>query len=211
MTVRRGERWGSPVTVGASAVVVADDCSGSDLITRARRDGRDTPVVALAGGDLARTLGGGRPERVGVGASAVGAVVDLVRVEVDGAPPVWALAHVLAVPAARRSSWLRGELVAAMNAQFFTRRDLAPRAHPGDGLLDEVAVDRSMRPRARLAAWRRAVTGSHLPHPSIRVRRATHLTWEFDRPRSVLVDGRPIGRGQRVRLTVEADAVSVLA
>ena len=49
--------------------------------------------------------------------------------------------------------------------------DVAPRAHPNDGRFDVVEVSAAMPARARLQAWRRLATGTHVPHPDITTRR----------------------------------------
>ena len=62
------------------------------------------------------------------------------RVTLDDAAPTWGVAHVVV-----RRQWWRGEIVMAMNAQFYGRYDVAPRGHPNDGKVDVVRVDPSMR------------------------------------------------------------------
>ena len=95
------------------------------------------------------------------------------------------------------------------NAQYVGSWNVAPRAHPGDGLLDAVLVG-DMSLRDRLVARRRVVTGSHLPHPAITVRRRSSHEWTFDRPLRVRLDGVDAGRASHIAVRVEPDAAVVV-
>ena len=63
------------------------------------------------------------------------------RCSIDGRQH-WFVAHLVA-----RRSWWRGRVVAAMNAQWLGAWDVAPRAHPDDGLLDLLDGDLSLGDR----------------------------------------------------------------
>ena len=78
----------------------------------------------------------------------------------------------------------------------------APRAHPGDGILDVVEVAETMTLRQRLMARRRSRTGSHLPHPEISTTRARDLRRSFDEPLLVVVDGRAIATTRHLDIAV---------
>lgn len=98
-------------------------------------------------------------------------------------------------------------MVAIMNAAFIGTRNIAPRAHPGDGKVDVVTMQLS--PSDRFKAIRRMKTGSHLPHPDISVNRRKHGKLEFSRPRPIRIDGVAKGRASAVEYTVEADAYTI--
>jgi diacylglycerol kinase family enzyme len=198
VTIRKGEAWGAPVAVPDGLTVVTSDAALHDLVDAWRAGGADLPAIGLGGGDLARTVAGGSDDQFTSGA--VRLPLDLVRVEADG-QTTWSTAHVVC-----RRSWWRGEVVLAMTAQFLGGRDVVPRAHPNDGRLDLVRVEPAMPPRARWQAARRARTGTHLPHPQLRVTQATDVELSFVRPVHVWVDGRRWRTAQVVRLTVEPDA-----
>ncbi|MGH9135005.1 MAG: hypothetical protein ACRDZZ_13795, partial [Ilumatobacteraceae bacterium] len=55
-------------------------------------------------------------------------------------------------------------------------------------------------------AWRRLPSGTHVPHPAIRVSQRTSAGWEFDAPMRLYLDGRRHGSVRRLRVTVEPDA-----
>ena len=155
--------------------------------------------MRLKGGDLLATLGGPTP-----GPQVAQFHIDLLRVHAD-VDELYAVAHVVA----RGRSWWRGAIAAAFNADRLGRWDAAPRAHPGDGLLDLIEVDAGMSLRQRWQAWRRLRTGTHVPHPAITVRRARAASWAFDPPRRLWVDGERRGFVRSLEVVVEPGAATV--
>jgi diacylglycerol kinase family enzyme len=204
VTIRRGEPWGTNAPLAAGAPVLGNDAAVRAHVEAARRRGEaDLGEVGLLGGDLCRTLGGpGDRERLH-SADAVRVPVDVVRAELDGEPH-WFVAHLLA----HHPGWA-GEAAVAMNAEWFGSWKLGPRAHPNDGLVD-VTVG-ALGWQQRLQARRRVTSGTHLPHPRLRVERTGHTTITFRRPVPVRLDGSPCGRRRHLVLTVEPDALTVVA
>jgi YegS C-terminal NAD kinase beta sandwich-like domain len=201
MTVRRGEGWGDPGTLADDGVVVRSDAEARRVVERARRAGERPPPLGLAGGDLCRTLGGrGDVARLRSG-DAVRLPVDLGMVLVDGRLH-WFVAHLVA-----RRSWWRGRLLAAMNAEFLGDWDVAPRAHPNDGLVDIVAVAAEMTITDRIRAQRRLAVGGHVPHPAIEQFRRPAFQTEFNQPTGVWLDGERIGTATNLSIRVEPDAL----
>ncbi|MFM7684640.1 MAG: hypothetical protein ACKPDI_01795, partial [Actinomycetota bacterium] len=163
--------------------------------------GLPSEPIGLSGGDLARTMGGGAPGRFdGV---VTRAPVDLLRVRLDGTE-TFALSHVVL-----RDAFWRRRVVLLMNAQFLSRRDVAPRSHPNDGRVDVLEVAADMPLRARLQAARRSVTGTHLPHPQLSARQVQRWSMEFDRPIGCWLDGERAGRVSRFELEVVPDGLVV--
>lgn len=201
MSIRRGSEWGTAVEIPDDVTVVASDAELAQLCAAGIESQRP---VALAGGDLARTMGGGTPGRVRRGATVVRAAVDIVEVTAEGRSSVF-VAHLIA----RRRSW-RGAVTFAMNAQFIGRRDVVPRGHPGDGRIELLEVAPTMPWRARLAARRRAITGTHLPHPDLTVSVVTRTRLSFDHPRRIYLDGVFWTSATQIDLTVRPAAVEVL-
>jgi len=93
----------------------------------------------------------------------------------------------------------------AANAAHHGRWNLAPRAHPGDGLLD--VLDGALRPAAKIAAWRRLGRGDHVPHPDIGYRRVPALQIAFDRPLTVRLDGEVVGRFRNLSVRIEPEVL----
>lgn len=201
MTIRKGEDWGRPGTLPRDGVVVRSDAEAGEAVTVARRAGREVPPVGLLGGDLWRTLGApSDPDRLHTGGTAF--TVDVGSVLVDGRQH-WFVAHLVA-----RRSWWRGPLVAAMNAEWLGRWDVAPRSHPNDGRFEVIVADPSLGDRWK--AWRRLPTGSHLPHPDIAVRQEKAWSTDLAPGTKVWLDGRPLGPAHRLVVRVEPDALEVV-
>ena len=72
-----------------------------------------------------------------------------------------------------------------------------------------IEVDAGMSVRDRWQAWRRLPTGTHVPHPAITVRRARAVTWTFDPPRRLWVDGERRGFVRSLEVVVEHGAATV--
>ncbi|MGI9642140.1 MAG: hypothetical protein ACR2N9_05095 [Acidimicrobiia bacterium] len=203
MNLSPGEAWGDVEVLPANAPVVVSDaelvaCIGPDIgVTTAT----DLPIVGLAGGDLCASLGGRGDVADRRGAPTTVVTIDVASVSTDAGDHVFA-AHLFA-----RGWFWAGEGVAVMNAERCSSWLVAPRAHPGDGLLDVVQGRLSVRDR--LLARQRLRTGDHLPHPALAVRRTARLDLEFDRPRRVVVDGIAHGTSQRLLIEVLPNAVRV--
>ena len=115
----------------------------------------------------------------------------------------WFVSHAVA-----RRSWWRGEVVAALNAQFIGSWDVAPRGHPNDGRLDLLRVQ-EMGVRDRWKAGRRLRSGTHVPHPQIEVRAVSEVEIQLAEPLTVRADGVAVGRTDLLVLRVEPDALTV--
>lgn len=203
MTIRRGEPWGEQVQSPDFVRVVPTDRDAREWVLALRETGRPMVPVALGGGDMARTLGGGSPGRFP--GMVMTAPIDLLRVEADGRT-TWAVAHVVA-----RRSWWRSDVWLAMNAQFLGEYDVAPRSHPNDGKVDVIHVQPGMPVRARRQARDRARTGTHLPHPQLAVTHAESASATFQQPLVIWVDGVRWGTATEITVTCEADALTVYA
>ena len=190
MTVSKGAEWGERVARPDGLVVAASDAELAALVS-----GGSPAPLAVASGDLRRTLGDGSP-----GPTMQLVALDLLRVVADGAE-MCAVAHVVA-----RRSWWRGRIVGVFNAEHLGRWDVAPRGHPNDGLADVIDVDPTMVLRQRVQAWRRLSSGTHVPHPLIAISQTASVSWEFETPLTLHVDGIRRGAVRHLAVTVDADA-----
>ena len=199
MTIRRGQEWGSRSELPRNIAVVGSDAEA------AREIWSGSPV-ALAGGDLARTVGvvGSPPE---TGSDALPfrteAPIDLMRVTVNGRT-IPAIAHVIIRRPWYRGGWLRDRITVVMNSQFLGTLDLAPRGHPNDGRVEVTEVRSSMGVRQRLVARRRARTGSHLPHPDITTKSIDHIRL-IASGFLVFVDGVCVGRSGEHAVVIDVE------
>lgn len=200
MVVERGRTWGRVGQLPAGGVMVRSDAEARAIVTEARRQDREVPVLGLLGGDLCRTLGGRGDQARLCSPEAMLLPVDVGSVLVDGRQH-WFVAHLVA-----RRSWWHGRVFAAMNAQYVGSWDVAPRAHPGDGKLDIVDANPSVGDR--LKARGRLPSGTHVPHPDISERRVQALQVSFDAPTPVWLDGGRVGEASELSIRVEPDAVT---
>jgi hypothetical protein len=200
VTIEKGALWGAPGSLPADGVLVRSDAEARHIAEAARRDSRPIPPLGLLGGDLCRTVGGQGDERRIATGDAMRLPVDLASVLLDGRQH-WFVAHLVA-----RRSWWTGEVFVAMNAEWLGRFDVAPRAHPGDGLLDTLSGAPTFDDR--LKARRRLRSGTHVPHPAIVERRVGSLQRDFGRPLDIWLDGEKVARARSLSLRVEADALT---
>jgi putative lipid kinase YegS-like protein len=204
VTIERGQDWGRRADRPSDLVEVASDAEAGALVTRLRRADHPVPTLGLLAGDLRRTLG--RADRVARLEREVSEFTVDLGVVVFGGEEHWFVSHVVV-----RRSWWRGEVVAAMNAQFLGPWDVAPRGHPNDGRLDLVRV-RDMGIGDRWKAWRRLPSGTHLPHPGIELTAVSAnngVELALSRSLRVRVDGTDVGSAERLVLRVEPDALTV--
>jgi hypothetical protein len=201
VTIRKGRDWGERRPVPDPIVEVTSDAALADLVADAWQREAPPPPVALLGGDLYRTLGGTGDRRRLEGGQAMAFPLDVGLVQADDRAPVVFAAHVVA----RRPLWT-GRFAVVMNAAWAAGWYLGPRAHPNDGLLD--LTEGSLPLAQRVLARRRAPTGTHLPHPGLRTRRAARHELGFERATPVVIDGRHRGRGRRLVVECRPDAVT---
>ena len=193
MSIRRNEDWGELGKMPDDAVVAAGDREVSRLVERAWSDHAALPGVGLAGGDLRRALGGRRDSRhLRDDEDVLGAMIDIGSVIVDGRRFAF-VAHVVA-----RSRLWSGPVFAVMNSEWLGDWIVAPRAHPGDGYFDLVEARLSLGDRIK--ARRRLPTGTHVPHPSIHVRKVTDTEIVFGTTRAIYVDGEHVGRAAAMQI-----------
>jgi len=193
VTIEKGAAWGTRGTAPADLVVADDE------VALARAVGAGARHVALRDGDLLRALGldDATPPRAGEPALLL--PCDALRVQIDDAPPLTAVSTVVV------GSTLRARFIATSGG-FVGRANVAPRAHPNDGLLDVLVVAPDMPLRQWLAARQRMQLGDHLPHPHMEMRRAAMHDISFDSAELVRIDGTKHGRARRVRIEVLPDA-----
>ena len=198
MPISKGDPYGEPGDLPDDGVLVRSDAEAAAALSDARRDRRPFPVLGLLGGDLCRTLGGGRTQAQLQG---VRFTVDLGEALLDGRLHLF-VAHLVV----RTRLWTRAFV--AMNAQWLGDWNLGPRAHPNDGLLD--TYDARLPPGQLLPVRSRLHHGAHLPHPNIKERRTAAAQVELDRPLAVRLDGVTAGRARVVSVRVQPDALTVV-
>lgn len=202
MTSAPGESWGEPGILGPGGLLVHTDARARELLEQARRMDAPPPELGLVGGDLCRGLGGRGDERRITQGPGTRLVVDAGRVEFDGRTH-WFVAHLVC----RHLAWF-GHVAAIMNTEWLGPWRIAPRAHPGDGILD--LVEGSLPVRERRQARSRLPAGDHLPHPALRAARITAATLHLPRASTLRLDGAVVGRTRTLRVCIEPQALRVV-
>jgi len=193
VTIEKGAAWGTRGTTPADLVVADDEAA----LARAVGDGKRH--LALRDGDLLRALGLGDATPPRAGEPALLLPCDALRVQLDDAPPITAVSTVVV------GGLLRARFIATSGG-FVGRANVAPRAHPNDGVLDVLIASPAMPLRQWLAARQRMQLGDHLPHPHMEMRRAAMHDLSLDSAQLVRIDGTKHGRARRVRIEVLPDA-----
>ncbi len=199
MTIRPGEDWGIEVTTPpVNAVVAVTDREIADCLLA------DCPVV-VRGGTLHSSLGSPSGETISRELS-----VDLLEI-LDQTSGEWLGVAVSNVLIRRKGilGLLRGRVLLASNCGEFNGLSACPRAHANDGRVDVLEVDHSMSMRQRRQAWRKAMSGSHLPHPALKAQAVEFLDVQVHENEEIVADGVVISAVGSISITVRADAGTI--
>ncbi len=216
MTIEKGGVWGEPWPDDRrprEVPEVADDAAVARLVAEGRADSaaaEHPPTVTPLSGDLLRTIGLDRPREpsqrhrypIDLGLATLG------RRPGDQEVVAPFVAH-LTVRNRPLTGLGPGLSVAVMNAAWLGPLRLGPRAHPNDGVVD--VTEGTVGLLQRREATRRAVSGSHLPHPGLATRRTARWQRSWARPVGIWLDGRRVGRFRSVAVEVVPDAGIVVA
>ena len=213
MTIRKGEPWGEPAGIEPANVFVSTDSELAAVLQAYRNSQTVAPVIGLLGGSLHRTLGA--PQRDEAALRAGQGYIYPIDVGILGFSnaqgknhEVVFVAHLLASTDRRSRLW-KARTVIAMNAAFLDDLNLAPRSHPNDGRLD--VTDGQLNRSQRSQALRRAVSGSHLPHPALSEQRVTtRLDVRGEAEFRFLADGLLCGTARQFSITCLPDAAKIL-
>ncbi|MCH1489374.1 MAG: hypothetical protein L7T83_03040 [Ilumatobacteraceae bacterium] len=196
MTIRIGEEWGEPVDSAPEGTRTAftdhDVAQALDV---------QHPVL-VRGGTLHKTLGSP------IGDAVIRRLpIDLVEM-VDTSSETRIAVSVANISLSLRrplGRW-RGRIVVATNCGEYAGVTPCPRAHPNDGMFDVLEVDASMTLLQRRLAWKKAKSGSHLPHPSLSVRSGDKFCLIVEPNERIIVDGVDFKFAGEVELRAVADA-----
>ena len=210
MTIRKGQDWGAHGPLAPGAPVCPDDATAAAALREQAAGGVAEPEVGLVGGDLHTTLGcpsrGETELRTGMG---VRYPVDLIEVEAT-APDGTVTRHTgLAHLEVRGRRRFAGHTVVVMNAAFVGPSNLGPRAHPNDGRLD--VTEGSLPRRVWRDGARRALTGTHVPHPDLTERRVDELLLDEVGKLGWWLDGVKMPTAVRLVVRCRPDAAVVVA
>lgn len=185
--------------------VVPDDaifCNSDAECAEAAASG--IPFIPLAG-ELAHALGAGSA-LISAGQQCV--ILSIDQILIKATSTSGEIFHFNAISDLTFGSYWHGEFHVITSTGWTGGREVCPRAHPGDGVLDYLRVETAMSLRQRLKARRKMRSGTHLPHPSLRVSRLTSLTLEG--PLLLIVDGVARGKYAQIDCSIEASSAQVV-
>jgi len=200
MTIRAREDWGIPVSSAPPNAVVG--YSDSDVAVSIAAG---QPVI-VRGGSLHSSLGA--PAGQDVTRRMMVDAIDVRRTD-NGERLGLAIANVLI--RRRLFGVLRGRAILVSNCGEFKGVNACPRAHPNDGRLDRLDVHQAMSFRQRRLAWRRAASGSHLPHPQLTASVGESFEMSLHPNEEIVVDGhsRRVAGGAIVTVIPDAGEIFI--
>jgi len=213
VTIKKGESWGEPGELELAGEVVSSDSELAAVLQKYREAQQVPPVVGLLAGSLHRTFGSPQRDesllRSGQGYLFPIDVGVLGYQDAHGKPrEVVFVAHLAAFADPRLRLWRRRTVI-AMNAAFLGELNLGPRAHPNDGRLD--VTDGQLNLSQRRQAVRRAVVGTHVPHPDLLQSRVSSRVEIFgDSEFALCADGVPVGASKDFWIECLPDAARIL-
>ena len=202
MGITPGKEWGSQDSYPEDLLVINSNQDLWNILESYKRSNETIPVIGLAGGDLWRTLGGTRKNSRLKSKEGQLFTVDIGSVLLDG-HIYWVASHLIA----RSPLWLGRSWIAA-NVAHRKRWNIAPRAHPGDGLLD--VLDSNLNFSDLLKAKSRMQTGTHVPHPDINYRRGKSEQTNFSQKTDIWLDDVKVVKAKEISVRVEPDALRVM-
>ncbi len=234
MTIKKGEDWGTRQRVDDTIPVVSSDGAFADLFTvedGTEQDGnsaggnsagglvlRGPELVGLVPNNdvpatprqstngLARTVGARGTRHDILGHERTVLPLDLGIVVLNpGSEGETRLVMASSLVVCGR--FWSGVTEAAMNSAFLADWNVTPSGHPNDGRFDIVRAELSMSDRMK--AKKRLVSGSHLPHPNIDVRRLREAEFRPAPTARVWIDGREHRNVALVSVVVVSDATSM--
>ncbi len=202
MTIRKGEEWGRP-SHARSVITVLRDSEISEQVARSQSQSAELQVQ---GGDTWLSLGS--PDVIRHPGATWRLPFDAIRVSV-GERELRAYSSLVL-----RNPWWRGgvftgDIWCVSLTGILRGRNVTPRAHPNDGVLDVLRVTQEMTARQRIQAWSRAKRGDHLPHRGIEIKRLTTTRISSATTKLLTIDGKRFGQVRDIRLEVLSDEWSV--
>ena len=201
MTIKKNSDYGRAAALPPGSPITSSDAELRNIVCAARSEHRSPVTVGLLAGDLCRTLGGSGDAARLFGPQALTVPVDLPIALIDGTEYPF-VAHLLV------GRPFANDFAVVMNAQWLGELDLGPRSHPGDGLID--VTTGTLPWTQRRLARRRAHSGSHLPHPSLKHHRTPNERFVFSSPVSVQIDSGLRLKAVEIEIRVEPDAFFVV-
>lgn len=196
--IRRGETWGQDTVMPVAVVEASSDA----LLARAPSS---LPVFVSAG-DIARSIG--NPSRPSPGATCTEVAIDAMQCTIHRTGSAELITH--AASSVVIGQLWRGRHIIVSNAGWVRDSNVAPRAHPNDGIVEMMTLSEHMSLRQRFLASRKMRTGTHIPHPDIVNSRETQFQITKNGTERLVIDGVRVHDWTQVAITVLPDYWRVL-
>jgi len=95
-----------------------------------------------------------------------------------------------------------------VNTQVNNGYRYAPKAHPGDGFMEE--IESNLDIRQAVIARKKMISGDHLPHPQLRLKTGRVFTYDFAKAKKLILDRKSIGRHKAFSVEVFPHAIQVI-
>lgn len=204
MTIEKGKEWGEEVLIQQPPPVIDTDAGLARVAKHS--------IVSLSRGNVFDALGHPRPVVAGETRQRVSIDALICNIEIQNSPPTRVLAASdIVIGKYVEVFHQQSEHLVITNAGMMRGRNFAPRSHPNDGKFDVVMFAREMSVRQRLQARSRLKTGTHLPHPYIKVSQATQFQYErLSRNQTLRIDGIAIPDWVSISIAIEPDFWGVI-
>ena len=94
------------------------------------------------------------------------------------------------------------------NTQVSNGNRYAPKAHPGDGFMEE--IESNLHMKQAIIARKKLKTGDHLPHPQLRLKKGRAFNYDFTKAKRIILDNKSIGRHKAFSVKVIPHAIQVI-
>lgn len=206
MPISPGSPWGVVVPLPDQPMYLKSDRElGVFLRDHSAKQIHDQPIF-MKSGDIPRVLGVlDRPRD----AECLRIVIDVIAVSYTDASGIeHSDVCIASLSIARR--FFRGTISVITNSGYWRKHEVAPRAHLNDGKLDIFEVSGAMPLGQRRLMWKKAETGSHLPHPLLSYSQGDFFHWKGN-PQRLVIDGQHMGMVTNVSCRVQSDCAQVYA
>ena len=159
-------------------------------------------MIGITGGNLFTSLGGNTALDYPMGSPVTSCSIDIGCLSIDHESFYFA-SSLLILNLLR--PWASTAIV---NTQVINGYRYAPKAHPGDGFLEE--IDSNLVIRQAVLAKKKLLTGDHLPHPQLRLKKGRTFAYNFTKAKNLILDNKSIGRHKAFSVEVFPHAIQVI-
>ena len=169
MTIEKGKEWGTPTAAPSLRIVAHSDHELALMPLEG--------VASVVGGDIWHALGKPTLKTDGVAGTLLSLDALVVTITANSssrsvlASSCVQIGHWIQVPFFQKAT----RYICITNAGVVDERSIAPRAHPNDGKFDVMRLAESMDWRQRLLSYKRAASGTHVPHPLVAIEQSTSI------------------------------------